>query len=288
MSTEKEKESDTGSPIIVAQTGQFGFSGSPVTMVIDSSGYVAVLDVLGFRSLVSSDTNNDAVLHYLRIIEKSLYAGRIQSIVFSDSIVLSIHGREPSNLRLLCEACSHLMFELLMADIPIRGAIACGKFATSNISGSAFIAGKPIIEAYEFEQRQNWVGIMLTPSTIKAAPIVKDVCDTTFVNGEAFPNIAKYMEWKAFIQRCSTIPFRSDTNTSPYDGFTILPGGSLSLKDLVSNLSEVMSRLQWLKLLAPTSRDQAKYSTTVEWIRTIQSTFGSRLEEYEQWQNNQS
>ena len=283
MSEEPEKENLAASRNIVLGTGTLKVTGGRVTMMVESSGYVAVLDVLGFRALVAADDDN-TIIRYLGIIENSLAESSIQSIVFSDSIVLSLHGKKPKNLRLLCERCSCLMYDLITENIPIRGAIACGDFATSIVSGSAFIAGKPIIEAYELEQKQNWIGVMLAPSALKAAPIIKDQCTTALYNDEAFPNLSKYLEWKAYTQQCERIPFHSG-NTAPetQDGFAIVPGGSTSIESMVTNLSEVITRLEWLKLIAPMPRDQAKYSATLNWLKQIQGIWQDRAQEYKQW-----
>jgi hypothetical protein len=284
MSAEPEKEKLGASRNMVPSTGRLGLAGGRATMVVGSSGYVAVLDVLGFRALVAADHNNAAVIRYLGIIETSLAeSSNIQSIVFSDSIVLALHGKQPENLRLLCEACSRLMYDLITEDIPIRGAIACGDFATSNVNSSAFIAGKPIIEAYEFEQKQDWTGVMLAPSALKAAPIIKDQCTTVFYNDEAFPDLPKYLEWKAYTQHCPAIPFHSGNGGPIHDGFAIVPGGSTSLDSMVTNLSGVITRLEWLKLIAPTPGDQAKYSATLDWLRRIQGIWQSRAQEHKQW-----
>jgi hypothetical protein len=268
---------------IVPGTGELKLPGSRATMVVGSSGYVAVLDVLGFKALVAADYKNASVIRYLQIIEASLAGSTIPSIVFSDSIVLALHGKEPENLRLMCETCSRLMYDLISADIAIRGAIACGDFATSNVNGSAFIAGKPIVEAYEFEQKQNWIGMLLTPSALKAAPIVKVQCTTVFNNDEAFLDLPRYLEWKAYAQQCQEVPFHSDTDQRMHDGFAIVPGGSASLEIMVTRLSNVIDRLEWLKLLAPTPRDQAKYSATLGWLRRTCGIWQSRAQDHQQW-----
>lgn len=244
-------------------------------MVVGSSGYVAVLDVLGFKALVAADYKNDSVIRYLHIIEASLAGSTIPYIVFSDSIVLASHGKEPENLRRMCETCSRLMYDLISAGIAIRGAIACGDFVTSIVNGSAFIAGKPVVEAHEFEQKQNWIGVLLTPSALNAAPIVKVQCTTVFNSDED-------LKWKAYVQQCQKIPFHSDTDQRMHDGFAIVPGGSVSLENMVTRLSDVIERLEWLKLLAPTPRDQAKYSATLDWLRRTHGLWESREQERKQ------
>jgi hypothetical protein len=56
---------------IVTATGTLNSSGSAATMIVGSSGYVALLDVLGFRELVAADRNNVRIIEYLGIVENS-------------------------------------------------------------------------------------------------------------------------------------------------------------------------------------------------------------------------
>jgi hypothetical protein len=268
-------------------TGTLNSSGSATTMIVGSSGYVALLDVLGFRELVAADRNNVRIIEYLGIVENSLKIPGIESVVFSDSIVLTKHGRDPESLRVVCEACSRLMFNLISLNIPVRGAIACGDYVTSRIDNSTFVAGKPIVEAYDYESRQDWIGVILTASAIRAAQEVDlpSQCDTGFVNDLAFPILSEYLKWKAYLQRCTHVPFHGGTQSVPsfYDGLAIVPGGSTSLEQMARNLQVVLDRLAWLRMVAPTPADQQKYNGTITWLRQIQGTWQSRANEYKAW-----
>lgn len=142
-------------------------SGGSVTPLVTTSGYVALLDVLGFRPFVANDRKNKGIIGYLRTVKEALADSGVESVVFSDSIVLTKQGDDPENLRLLCRVCSSLMFALISESIPVRGAIAHGSYAMSRLENSTFIAGTPIIEAYDFERRQNWIGIILAPPQLR-------------------------------------------------------------------------------------------------------------------------
>jgi hypothetical protein len=261
------------------------------TLVVGSTGYVALLDVLGFRHLVASDRDNARVIEYLGIVGNSLKIPGIESVVFSDSIVLTKHGRDPETLRVVCEACSQLMFNLISSNIPVRGAIAFGDYVTSRIDNSTFVAGKPIVEAYDYESRQDWVGVILTASALRAASEVNlpTHCDTYFANDVAFPILSEYMKWKAYVQRCDQIPFHPDQKFGRADhaGCAIVPGGSTSLEQMAHNIQVMLDRLAWLKMLAPTPADQRKYSGTIVWLRQIQGSWQSRANEYKVWQAQQ-
>lgn len=214
-------------------------------------------------------------------MERSLANSEIESIVFSDSIVLTKTGREPDSLHALCEICSRLMYELISVDIPVRGAIAYGNFVRSHIGTSVFLAGGPILEAYDYEKKQDWIGMMLTRSAIKEAHEIDfpKTCTTALYNDEAFPNLADALKWKAYVQR-ARIPLHGDS----HDGFAIVPGGATSLREMTTNLAKMLERLEWLKIVAPTPADQRKYSHTIEWLKaTLLSTWQSRADDYERW-----
>jgi hypothetical protein len=285
----QDEEVAPGNMEIVPTSGALTIESTAGTVVQNKSGYVALLDVLGFRSIVAGDHKNAAVIKYLTVITESLKHTSVESIVFSDTIVLTKDGPDPENLRLLCQICSRLMLDLISANIPIRGAIAYGEFARSNIGASAFLAGKPIIEAYEYEQKQNWIGMMLTPSAIQGTQSINlpKHCDTSFQNDEAFANLAEYLKWKAYIQRCAAIPFHGEPGSQVllHDGCAIVPGGSTSLDEMMQNIRAVGERLEWLKMLARTPADQGKYTATIEWLRQLGSSWGSRQAEYTVWKS---
>jgi hypothetical protein len=66
----------------------------------EKRGFVAFLDVLGFLSLVGSGA--ERLVEYGGIVETSLDDPRIESVVFSDSIIITKEGRDPERLRTLC------------------------------------------------------------------------------------------------------------------------------------------------------------------------------------------
>lgn len=107
------------------------------------NGYVAFLDVLGFKDYVNSK-NLKKINTYINKVEKSInYLKMISSkldigyIVISDSIIISIkHGVDvPNNiekLKSLCIAIGVLQSTLITDGILIRGAISSGEVYFNN------------------------------------------------------------------------------------------------------------------------------------------------------------
>ncbi|WP_419234084.1 hypothetical protein [Aliarcobacter cryaerophilus] len=133
--------------------------------------FVAFLDILGFTNFVK---NNETVKinTYLEQVDKSIqiiknsltslkYDKKINFIVISDSIILSIQKNNTNNikednnkniqiLRILCTAIQHLQSYLATYDIWLRGAISSGESYFNEDKNQ--IIGKAYINAYLLEK----------------------------------------------------------------------------------------------------------------------------------------
>jgi len=194
------------------------------------TGYVALLDILGFSAFIANDSNSQFVNRYLDCLQKALKGIPIESVIFSDSIVLTTKDDVPDSLIAIAEGCSRLMFELLNANIPIRGAISHGEFVRSSVDEkSVFVAGRAVIDAYKFEKKQDWIGIMVAPSALSEVPDLKNLCllkntdnPKDFTQDQTFrQEVEPRIKWASFIQKCFSIPFHTDnpSETSYFDSF---------------------------------------------------------------------
>lgn len=131
-----------------------------------SSYYVAFLDILGFKNLVSSKKIADKkkIESYFGIIEEvtaelvRMKSGKgLRSIIISDSVILSVplEGTMPDSikkLRHLCVAVGKIQATLALKGIWLRGAISSGEAffddEKSNVVGQAYV------NAYLLENRQ--------------------------------------------------------------------------------------------------------------------------------------
>jgi hypothetical protein len=155
---------------------------------------------------------------------------------------------------------------MLVAEIALRGAIAYGPFIFKETEGGAFVAGEAINEAYEYEQLQDWVGMMLAPSVIQEVQTLAELCT---LHDRA--NLIDRMEWAAFVQRYVEIPFHA----ASYDGFAIVPSdGDTDFSALCRSLTIASKQLARLKSIAPDPRAQAKYERSMRWISALQGQWG--------------
>lgn len=235
-------------------------------------GYVALLDVLGFSAMVARDTDGRQVADYLKALEgafPSQGSSPVDYVVFSDSIILTTRDDTKDSLHALVRGCSSLFGRLLEREIPLRGAITHGSYIREKTESGVFIAGSAIIEAYDFERRQDWVGIMIAPSVLRHQPKLKEWSSVerwnTYQDPASCEELLKRSEWAAFL--CSLeIPFKLQSASSPpmYAGTAIVPThGQPEPPALLESLKKSREQLLWLKSLAPTPDAQKKYDQTI-------------------------
>lgn len=126
------------------------------------------LDLLGFTALVRSRDVGEVIRLYEDAISKlelgasSSKALGLSYSWFSDTFIIFSRGDSLEEFTWL-EQASRLFFQrLILADIPARGAIAHGRLY-SNLEKNIFV-GEALIEAYEYGEDQDWLGLLLAPS----------------------------------------------------------------------------------------------------------------------------
>jgi hypothetical protein len=200
--------------------------------------------------------------------------------VFSDSIVITTKDdSEPSFLTIL-ERCSAVFGTLLQHEIAVRGAIAHGTFITSKTNSGTFVAGRAIIEAYQFEENQDWIGVMLAPSVVQKIPNLSERCkyEEPYTD-EIMRRLNGRLPWVAYMQSFDSIPFHGGPlETTNYDGFAIVPSDAkfdpVSLRDSLAKSLESLARL---KSIAPNPQAQQKYQRTIEWLVGVYHSWNNVL-----------
>lgn len=232
-------------------------------------GYLAFLDILGFSAIVA-DQSNEQLERYGRSIADALKGGSIKSVVFSDSIVLTVEGTGPDALLSIVRVCSRLLAELVQSDISMRGAIAYGDFVRSEINGSVFVAGKALVDAYEWERKQDWVGIMVTPTALKTVPDLKLLCS------EHQAITTRSLKWFAHLRHYAGIPFHATPDPFTFDGFVVLPcRTTVLLAEILSDIRKTINRLDWLRMTAPSPEAQQKYARTLTFYFSVENNWRS-------------
>lgn len=136
--------------------------------------FVAYLDILGFKSKVINSDNPEVLESLLRRFFKSLkyYGGVDESktqqsppVRFtwnSDSILIYT---EDNTLEKFINISSVIAFFIMgtmdYIPFPVRGALSQGDFYCDSVGNIYF--GKAMLDAIEWEAKQEWSGVILTP-----------------------------------------------------------------------------------------------------------------------------
>jgi hypothetical protein len=241
---------------------------------MNHNGYVAFLDVLGFHELLMAENHERRLRDYLSSMRGVVRT--LDAVVFSDTIVITARDKELLSLLSLVRGCADLMRRFLQDKIAVRGAISCGEFVRENIGDKGvFVAGRAILDAYSYEQKQDWVGVMLTPTLLDALRTGGNdpdaMCKLVPLSDDDIfdPGNAKF-DWIGCLQRAD-IPFKGG---GTFSGFAVVPGSDRAYPDQAPAepseraqwLRDALSRLHTLRDAAPDPRAQAKYDASRKFL----------------------
>jgi hypothetical protein len=236
------------------------------------TGYVATLDVLGFAELLYRERYAQRLRVYLATINEVIRPAhvKIECVVFSDSIVLTSSGQTEESFRGLITACSATFHELVMCDMPVRGAIAFGRYWRETSGGSVFLAGRPIVEAYRCERAQKWVGVILCSSVLHQQDNLGLANSLTLLSDGALDPPQQDL---AVRLQPATVPFQEPGGPhGQLSAYAIVP---LAANDKVRgahrSISRTRSHLEYLRLKAPYPAAQEKYTASLNWLEEIES-----------------
>lgn len=150
---------------------------------------IALCDILGFSRLVNSNTLELVVDDVLGWLRKAVYHSihkngwpdtvpslpdidknsKIGIVWFSDTILLYTREDTNESLKELLQTVAWLLFATTTHGATrMRAGIAYGEAFIDP--DNAMYVGRPIIDAYQMEQQQQWSGAALTESAVQRVP----------------------------------------------------------------------------------------------------------------------
>ena len=130
--------------------------------------WFAYFDLLGFSNLVLNNRIEHVLPIYedvLKIISRKADPKKGKGLSyswFSDTFILFTKGNSEQEFALI-EQASRLFFQhLILKEIPVRGSLTIGELY--SLQKKNIFIGPALIDAYEYGERQNWLGFVLTPS----------------------------------------------------------------------------------------------------------------------------
>ncbi|HNV66899.1 MAG: hypothetical protein BWY95_01553 [Bacteroidetes bacterium ADurb.BinA104] len=230
-------------------------------------GYVIMLDVLGFRDLMSKRFGNTffkiwadikkSLLDKKEGLEKKIKPLDIDVLCLSDTLVvcISMKTRNKIDPRILLSLIPQLIdcffWEQFTNRVFFRGAISYGKYQCDTANNIAM--GEAIEEAYDWHSLSEWIGIVLTPSALYAKekyiienPNDNDIC--TIMND-------RFVEY--------SVPFKESKTykTNACVWFKVLKDKNKN-QELLAKVLLVFSGIKHLHSVA------TKYSNTLKFIKT--------------------
>jgi hypothetical protein len=140
--------------------------------------FVAHIDILGMSSIVERDADlawellselvavrdktSNYALEFFDTIELIAISDVIQSVTFSDTILLFTKDSSDINLRCLIVLVVEMFHKALSRCVPVRAGISFGTFYF-NFEKSMY-AGPALIDAYRSGEAAQWLGVTLSRS----------------------------------------------------------------------------------------------------------------------------
>jgi hypothetical protein len=181
-------------------------------------GLIAFLDILGYKSIIQNNDLRETICVVKQIegaIGKAVNRRKetegfldnpiCKQIVFSDSILVHTVPSAPNpqtfvpnwqhmQISVFIEFSIDLLNRLLSAGLPVRGALAYGDtYVDTQTPEKIALAGKPIVEAYEWANCLELSGCVLAPSA-EAYLIAERVLDISSDHHLGFINYAVPMK----------------------------------------------------------------------------------------------
>jgi hypothetical protein len=141
---------------------------TPSSKIRYKNRWFSYFDLLGFSNLVREHHIEYVLPIYEDVLKaiaqkagpKEKYG--ISYTWFSDTFVIYSKSDSDQDFALI-EQASRLFFQkLILKQIPVRGALSVGKLYTQKKKN--IILGEALMEAYEYGEKQKWLGFLLTPS----------------------------------------------------------------------------------------------------------------------------
>jgi hypothetical protein len=141
--------------------------------------FIVFMDIMGFKNMVYNSSNEDLLftmkklsasikqidMDFKKIVEgkeihSTLYENAvIKTVIFSDSILLISNDDSVISFAKIIRAVQYFFGSAIFHVIPIKGAMAYG-MQTADLEDSLYF-GKPIIEAWEFQNDLYMYGVVL-------------------------------------------------------------------------------------------------------------------------------
>ncbi len=131
--------------------------------------WISCFDLLGTREFLATGKYLDVFIKYREASELCQLGLQsspgLRHSWFSDTFLIIADDDSTESFALLDRMVRDFAYFLVQSRIPFRGAVSCDYLYCDFTENILF--GTALVEAYEFGERQNWIGFLLSPSAVK-------------------------------------------------------------------------------------------------------------------------
>jgi len=248
------------------------------------TGFVAFIDILGFSNIIQRDGFPRLIQQYkdglIDVVRKQ--SNDIEYVIFSDSIIFCSENDTIEDFIGIIKSCSEILYSFLRSGIPIRGCVSYGEYYfTPKKEHGAIIAGRPIIDAFQYEKQQNWVGIIISPTVIEKFPNLEiDIELKKPHSVQQVEDILSRLPLPLILTKYA-IPFNVEKLSReqlPYtyiedyrfSGIAIIPHpDTTQFQSTMIYHDRTQKRLEFLKSIAPSPTEQLKYTHSLTFMNLV-------------------
>ena len=204
---------------------------------------VGYFDIMGYSSFIEKNPIEESIKKISKFFQDTgcflktdIYDVKLDHWILSDSIILVVDTNRcrlfAGSLEFFLGACSSIMSDSMQEGFPLRGAIGGGDFYKDG----EVMVSSALIDAYNYEKKQEWLGAILTPKALElvenAKQFEKKMVGQTKIDfsSEKFNPFVRY----------GKIPWKED-GQKPSETYYIKPFQSAD-KDWVSKLPKYFCR----------------------------------------------
>ena len=216
--------------------------------------WVAYLDLLGFGELVRTENWVNifsdytlAIEHFMR--ESHVDAPTIEKVWFSDTFILFSPDDTVLSFTAIESAARLFVNSLVSRGIPIRGAISCADLYADKKNSLFF--GKALLEAYHYGENQDWIGLVLTPSSVEQMTVIGIPAD-------------QRLDYRYWTVPYRTIPYRRPDEALRKTLPALVIGGS------ILGYNDCLDELRKMKIKFKGTDHIKKYENTIRFIEAMQ------------------
>jgi len=208
--------------------------------------WLGYFDLLGMKRLHESKDPISIFIKHANAIE--IFSERVAALKniecfwFSDTFIVYTKDDSAKSFSDIHNIVFWCFPFLINREIPFRGAVSCDKFYSDKENNLFF--GEALIEAYEYGEAQDWIGLILCPSSVEK---LKSLVDDPNLRG-----ISRYIN--------NDIPYTAKRNK--FKPIKNLPAYKADCSE--GSATSILKSLQRMKTCIRNETIKKKYDRTIK------------------------